>query len=78
MQSGQAYRQTVHSDPRGTTVQTASQNLGEPAVHETRNYDSDGRQILEGGRVLGQGNSGGENRRIEDVTDEQEDGRNTS
>jgi len=78
MQSGQVYRQTTSSDPTGTTVQTASQNLGEPAVHETRYYDSEGRQVLEGGRVLGQGNTAGEARRIEDVTDEQEDGRGTS
>jgi hypothetical protein len=77
-QSGQVYRQTASSDPTGTTVQTASQNLGEPAIHETRYYDSEGRQILVGGRVLERGNAGGETRRIEDVTDEQEDGRNTS
>jgi len=70
--------QTTSSSPSGTKVQTASQNLGEPVVQETRNYDSDGRQILEDGRTLGQGNSGSEDRRIEDrriedVTDERED-----
>jgi hypothetical protein len=70
--------QTTSSDPTGTKVQTASQNLGEPTVRETRYYDAEGRQILEGGRVLGHGNTGGETMRIEDVTDEQEDDRNAS
>jgi hypothetical protein len=64
--------QTTSSDPSGIRVQTASQNLGEPIIHETRHYDSEGRQILEDGRVLGQGNSGSEARRIEDVSDKQE------
>jgi hypothetical protein len=64
--------QTKSSDPSGTRVQTASQNLGEPIVHETRHYDSEGRQILENGKLLGQGNSGSDARRIEDVSDEQE------
>jgi hypothetical protein len=70
--------QTTSSNPSGTKVQTASQNLGEPAVRETRYYDAEGRQILEGGRVLGQGGAGGETRRIEDVTDEQEGDNNAS
>jgi hypothetical protein len=51
----------------------ASQSLGEPIVHETRHYDSEGRLIPQDGRVLGQGNSGSEAKRIEDVTDEQDD-----
>ena len=52
----------------------ASQRLGEPGVMETRQYDSDGRQILEGGRGLGQreGSVVDESRRIEDVSDELE------
>ncbi|KAE9377981.1 hypothetical protein N431DRAFT_435144 [Stipitochalara longipes BDJ] len=70
--SGQRYIQTTSSNPSGTRVQTASQNLGEPVIQETRHYDSDGRQILQDGRVLGQGSSDGETRRIEDVTDQQE------
>ncbi|TVY82280.1 hypothetical protein LSUE1_G006280 [Lachnellula suecica] len=69
--SGQAYKSTTSSDPSGTRVQTTSQTLGEPAMQETRHYNSEGKQILEGGRVLGQGNeSAGNARRIEDVTDE--------
>jgi len=62
--------QTTSSNPSGTKIQTTSHNLGEPAVHETRYYDAQGNQILEGGRVLGQSNAGAETRRIEDVTDE--------
>jgi hypothetical protein len=64
--------QTMSSSPSGTRVQIATQKLGEPVVHETRNYDSGGRQILDNGMPLGQGNSGNEARRIEDVTDEEE------
>jgi len=64
--------QTMSSSPSGTRVQIATQKLGEPIVHETRNYDSEGRQILDDGRELGQGSSGNEARRIEDVTDEKE------
>jgi hypothetical protein len=41
-------------------------------VQETKYYDADGNQVLEGGRVLGQVNTGGGTRRIEDVTDEQD------
>ncbi len=74
--SGQAYRQTAHSTPSGTTTQTASQNLGGPVIYETKQFDAHGRQILEDGRTIGQGsgNAGGGTRRIEDVTDEQEGG----
>jgi hypothetical protein len=64
--------QTMSSSPSGTRVQIATQKLGEPIVHETRNFDSEGRQILDDGRALGQGSSGNEARRIEDVTDEKE------
>jgi len=73
MSSGQRYVQTTSSDPSGTRIQTASQNLGEPVVQETRHYDSDGRQILQDGRVLGQGSSAGDSMRIEDVTEKQDD-----
>jgi len=64
--------QTTSSNPSGTRVQTVSQNLGEPLVYETRQYDSAGRQILEDGRALRQGTSGSEARRIEDLSDEPE------
>jgi hypothetical protein len=64
--------QTTSSSPSGTRVQTVSQNLGEPIVHKTRQFDSEGRQILEDGRALRQGTSGSEARRIEDVSDEPE------
>jgi len=51
-----------------------AQNLGEPVIQETRRFDSEGRQILEDGRTLGQGAGYGvANRRIEDVSDEQRD-----
>jgi hypothetical protein len=70
--TGQAYQSTTHSDPSGTRVQTTSQNLGEPPVQETRHYDADGRQVLDGGRTLGQGSERG---RIEDETDESKNDR---
>lgn len=64
------------TDPSGnTTVQSASQNLGEPVVAESRQYDSQGRELIgEGsgssaGRIAG---SEGEGPRIEEVTDENE------
>jgi len=57
--------QQSHSNPSGTTVQSASQNLGEPVVQQTRRYDAQGRELLEGA------NDTGAQRRIEDVTDEQ-------
>ncbi|KAF8856135.1 hypothetical protein BDZ45DRAFT_675691 [Acephala macrosclerotiorum] len=75
--SGQAYYQTTKSNPQGTTVNTRSQNLGQPMVTETRKYDSEGRQILEDGRTLGNGSgwygNANANRRIEDVSDDQKE-----
>ncbi|KAE8441736.1 hypothetical protein EG329_004522 [Mollisiaceae sp. DMI_Dod_QoI] len=68
---GQAHHQTTSSNPSGTTVHTRSQNLGEPVIQETRRYDSEGNQILGDGRTLGQGGYGNVDRRIEDVTDDQ-------
>jgi hypothetical protein len=52
----------------------AAQQLGQPAVQESRYYDAEGRQILEDGRVLGQSaqsaqSAGSEQRRIEDVSE---------
>jgi hypothetical protein len=53
-----------------------AQQLGQPAVQESRYYDAEGRQILEGGRVLGQSVQSGasEQRRIEDVSEEPQRG----
>ena len=63
--------QTSSTDPSGqTTVQSASQNLGEPVVQETRTYDQEGRQLISGGN---DGSGVGMGRRIEDVSDEQKE-----
>lgn len=52
------------TDPvNGTTVHTSTQEHGKPAVQETRHYDPQGRELLEG---AGGANAG---RRIEDVSD---------
>lgn len=67
--TGYRTMQQSSSDPvNGTTVRSATQNLGEPAVQETRHYDAQGRELLEGA-----GSAGGADtsRRIEDVTDAQ-------
>ncbi|KAF4629301.1 hypothetical protein G7Y89_g8847 [Cudoniella acicularis] len=68
--TGQAYQQTSHSNLQGTTIRTTSQNLGEPAIQETRRYDAGGNLIWEDGRVLGAGYSSGGAGRIEDISDE--------
>ena len=61
--TGHRTSQQTTSDPtNGTTVHTSTQNMGEPAVQETKHYDPQGRELLEGGS-----SSGG--RRIEDVSD---------
>ena len=56
-----------------------AQQLGQPAVQESRYYDAEGRQILDDGRVLGQSaqsaqSAGNEQRRIEDVSEEPQRG----
>jgi len=48
-------------------VKTTSQKLGEPVVQEERRYNSQGRELLGGTDGAGQ------NRRIEDVSDEQKE-----
>ena len=58
--SGNRYTETSTTDNRGTTVKTASQNLGEPVREEEHRYDSRGHELADG--------SGGSNRRIEDVS----------
>src|ERR1700733_7956918 len=72
--TGTAYQRTTSSGPGGTTVNMRSQNLGEPMVEETRNYDSAGNQILEDGRVVGQGGTGKPQGMITDVDVEEVDG----
>lgn len=61
--TGQRHVQQTYTDPSGTTVKQASQNMGEPIVEETRRYDPQGRELLSG--------PGGDSasRRIEDVSD---------
>lgn len=72
--TGHRSMQQSSTDPtNGTTVRSATQNLGEPVVEETRHYDQSGRQLLES---QGSGaDATGINRRIEDriedVTDAQ-------
>jgi hypothetical protein len=64
---GTTYQSTSHSDPSGTRVQTMSQNLGELPVQETRYYDSEGNQVLEDGRTLGDAKPVGRIEAVEDV-----------
>lgn len=63
--SGSRHVQTSHTNPSGTTVSTASQNLGEPVIREQRQFDSQGREMIGGP----QGATA--SRRIEDVDEEQ-------
>ena len=60
--TGQSFSRSVVSDPSGTKVTTSTQNAGEPAVEETRHYDSQGRELS--------GGAGG--RAIERVSDEEQ------
>lgn len=68
-QSGYRTVRQSYTDGSGTTVRSATQNAGQPAVQQTRRYDAQGRELLEGG---GNGGGGAGQRRIEDVTDEQQ------
>lgn len=64
--SGQRSTQHTQTDSSGnTTVNKTSQNMGGPAVQETRSYDAQGRETLGG-----TGGSG--SRKIEDVSDEEQ------
>lgn len=65
--SGSRSMQTSQTDPSGTTVRSAHQNMGEPIVSEQRQYDTQGRELLSGT------DGAGANRRIEDVSDEQKE-----
>jgi len=71
---GHAEHHQSHTDPSGTTMQSITQNLGEPAVQETRQYDSAGRELPiagAGAGMLGSGSSDGG--RIKEVTEGQEE-----
>lgn len=57
--------QTSQTDSSGTTVKSASQNLGQPIVQEERHFDPQGRELLSGA------DGGSANRRIEDVDEAQ-------
>lgn len=59
----QASHQRVTDENGNTTVRSSNQNLGEPAVESTRQFDSEGRQLT------GNGASGG---RVQDVSDAQQ------
>ena len=63
--TGRAYTSHSYTDPNGTTVKTTRQNLGEAPVSETKRYDARGRELAGGA-------SDNSNRRIQDVTDEEE------
>ncbi|KAK3059926.1 hypothetical protein LTS18_009745 [Coniosporium uncinatum] len=64
------------TNPSGTTTHTLNQNLGEPAVIESRRYDDKGRELIDtgytgaagSGRTIGNGNG-----RVEDVTESEAD-----
>jgi hypothetical protein len=60
-QTGQSYQQTSQTTHQGTTTRTTTQNLGERPVTHTQHFDSQGHELV------GEGSSGGANRRIEDV-----------
>ncbi|KAI1506158.1 hypothetical protein F5X99DRAFT_365730 [Biscogniauxia marginata] len=69
--TGSRYAAYTSSDPSGTTTRTASQRAGGPVYTERRDYDASGRLITsEGRRALGGAADAG--RRIEDVTDEEQ------
>jgi hypothetical protein len=52
-QTGSAYQELSHIDPSGARVQTTSQNIGEPAVRETKYFDAQGNQVFSDGRRIG-------------------------
>lgn len=51
--TGSAYQEESHVDPSGARWQRTSQNMGEPAVQETRYFDSDGHEVFSDGKRLG-------------------------
>jgi len=66
--TGQHSSHQSYTDPSGhTTVRSSNQKLGEPAFHETRQFDSAGRELI------GNGDSAaGGQLRIEEVSDEEQ------
>lgn len=46
--TGQTRSEHVQSGPEGTKVVREMQNLGEPVTRETRQYDAQGRELVEG------------------------------
>ncbi|KAJ9657623.1 hypothetical protein H2201_008128 [Coniosporium apollinis] len=55
------YRQTVRHDPGGTTIQTTSQKGDEPAIQDTKHFDTQGRAVSTGssGNTIRQGGDAG-------------------
>ena len=62
MTSHRSTHQTTSDPINGTTVRTSTQENGQPAVEQTKHYDPQGRELLEG-----PGGTGG-SRQIEDVS----------
>ncbi|QIX01891.1 hypothetical protein AMS68_007408 [Peltaster fructicola] len=64
--TGFSSHQQIQSNPSGTTVTSSSQNLGEAARHETRQYDAQGRELIDGP-------AGAQSNRISDAEQAQRD-----
>ena len=62
-----SHSETTYSDPSGTRVYRKTQNPGEAPREERLEYDRTGRQLQDAGARVG----AIEERRIEDVTDEE-------
>jgi hypothetical protein len=63
--SHRSTHQTTSDPVNGTTVKTSTQEHGQPAVEQTKHYDPQGRELLEGPGGAGSG------RQIEDVSGSQ-------
>jgi len=57
--------QTTSDPVNGTTVKSSTQEHGQPAVEQTKHYDPQGRELLEGPGGVGS------SRQIEDVSESQ-------
>ncbi|KAK1759057.1 hypothetical protein QBC47DRAFT_97986 [Echria macrotheca] len=75
---GWAYKRESYANNEGSGVRTTKQKLGQAPVTKTKMYDAQGRPlVIEDSRRSGQGrveDTVGEGRRIEDVTDYEEEG----
>ena len=60
--SGNKHEERVHSNPTGSTTQRTTQRAGQPAVNESSHIPANGHI----------GGTSGEQRVIEDVTDQEE------